>query len=354
MKNLRPGLLLLTGCLLLFLATFSSSLLLQGNDAYAPTLIAFITALIASISAFFIFYFALKRFVQNRLQNIFRTLQSPPTLKHKNVNALITEAERHVNVLNDYRIREIKQLKVQDEFRREFIGNLSHELKTPIFSIQGFLDSLLDGALENPEINRKFIERASISTDRMVQLIEDLDQITKLESTELKIVKRPFELIDLIKEIIDTLELQAKEKNIKLKIAKEYPATYVMGDRNKLFQVFTNLLRNSISYGNVDGNTEIFISPIDDLILIEVSDDGIGIDPNHWPRVFERFYRVEKSRSRHEGGTGLGLAIVKHILEAHGQGITLRSTSGVGTTFSFSLEKSPKNLQLSSRGIPIN
>jgi two-component system phosphate regulon sensor histidine kinase PhoR len=267
---------------------------------------------------------------------------------------LITEAERHVNVLNDYRIREIKQLKVQDEFRREFIGNLSHELKTPIFSIQGFLDSLLDGALENPEINRKFIERASISTDRMVQLIEDLDQITKLESTELKIVKRPFELIDLIKEIIDTLELQAKEKNIKLKIAKEYPATYVMGDRNKLFQVFTNLLRNSISYGNVDGNTEIFISPIDDLILIEVSDDGIGIDPNHWPRVFERFYRVEKSRSRHEGGTGLGLAIVKHILEAHGQGITLRSTSGVGTTFSFSLEKSPKNLQLSSRGIPIN
>lgn len=354
MKNLRPGLLLLTGCLLLFLATFSSSLLLQGNDAYAPTLIAFITALIASISAFFIFYFALKRFVQNRLQNIFRSLQSPPTLKHKNVNALITEAERHVNVLNDYRIREIKQLKVQDEFRREFIGNLSHELKTPIFSIQGFLDSLLDGALENPEINRKFIERASISTDRMVQLIEDLDQITKLESTELKIVKRPFELIDLIKEIIDTLELQAKEKNIKLKIAKEYPATYVMGDRNKLFQVFTNLLRNSISYGNVDGNTEIFINPIDDLILIEVSDDGIGIDPNHWPRVFERFYRVEKSRSRHEGGTGLGLAIVKHILEAHGQGITLRSTSGVGTTFSFSLEKSPKNLQLSSRGIPIN
>jgi two-component system phosphate regulon sensor histidine kinase PhoR len=354
MKNLRPGLLLFTGCLILFLVTFCSSLLLQGSGSFTPNLNAFITALVASTCAFFIFYFALKRFVQNRLQNIFRILQSPPTLRHKNVNELITEAERHVNVLNDYRIREIKQLKVQDEFRKEFIGNLSHELKTPIFSIQGFLDSLLDGALENPEINRNFIERASIATDRMVQLIEDLDQITKLESTELKIVKRPFELTELLKEIIDTLELQAKEKNINLKLAKEYPLTFVMGDRNKLFQVFTNLLRNSISYGNVDGTTEVFISPIDDLILIEVADNGIGIDPNHWPRVFERFYRVEKSRSRHEGGTGLGLAIVKHILEAHGQSITLRSTAGVGTTFSFSLEKSPKNLQLSSRGIPIN
>lgn len=263
------------------------------------------------------------------------------------------EAETYVNEFHDTRTQEISKLKIQEEFRKEFIGNLSHELKTPIFSIQGYIDSLLDGGIDNPEINRRFLERAAKSTERMVQLVDDLDQITRLEETHLQIEKRPFDLIELIKEVIDNLVFQAKEKNITILLKKPYPSTFVLGDRNKITQVFINLIHNSISYGNQDGTTTISIITNGDIVNVEVADNGLGIDPKHWIRIFERFYRVEKSRNRNEGGTGLGLSIVKHILEAHGQSISFTSTVGIGTVFYFGLEKSSKNLQLSSRGVPL-
>jgi two-component system phosphate regulon sensor histidine kinase PhoR len=164
---------------------------------------------------------------------------------------------------------------------------------------------------------------------------------------------RPFDLVDVIKEAFESLEFMTKEKRIKLKLKKEYSTIFVLGDRNKISQVITNLVKNSILYGNENGTTIITLEPADNLILIEIKDNGIGIDPKHWPRLFERFYRVEKSRNRHEGGTGLGLSIVKHILELHGQNINMVSTVGVGTKFTFGLEKSSKNIQLSSRGVPI-
>jgi two-component system phosphate regulon sensor histidine kinase PhoR len=198
-----------------------------------------------------------------------------------------------------------------------------------------------------------FLQRASKASDRMIQLLEDLDAITRLENPELTIDKRPFDLGEIIKETFDSLEFLAKEKQILLSFKRDYSNIFVLGDRNKIRQVITNLVKNSILYGNENGSTVVSLEPIDNLILVEIKDNGIGIDPKHWPRLFERFYRVEKSRNRHEGGTGLGLSIVKHILELHGQNITMRSTVGVGTEFTFGLEKSSKNVQLSSRGVPI-
>jgi two-component system phosphate regulon sensor histidine kinase PhoR len=282
-----------------------------------------------------------------------KKLHNPPLIKGNRLNKMIDEAEQQVNTVANHRIEEIIQLKSQDSFRKEFIGNLAHELKTPVFAIQGYLDTLIDGAIDDPEIAMNFLERASKASDRMTQLLEDLDAITRLENPELSIDKRPFDILEVIKEVYESLEFLAKENRTELSLKKEYSSIYVLGDRNKISQVFTNLVKNSILYGNEGGKTMITLDLIDKLILIEISDNGIGIDPKHWPRLFERFYRVEKSRNRHEGGTGLGLSIVKHILELHGQNITMQSTVGVGTTFTFGLEKSSKNVQLSSRGVPI-
>jgi two-component system phosphate regulon sensor histidine kinase PhoR len=266
---------------------------------------------------------------------------------------MIDEAEEQVNQVSNHRTQEIIQLKSQDTFRKEFIGNLAHELKTPVFAIQGYLDTLIDGAIDDEEIALNFLQRASKASDRMIQLLEDLDAITRLENPELTIDKRPFDLVEVIKETFDSLEFLAKEKQIQLSFKRDYSNIFVLGDRNKIGQVITNLVKNSILYGNENGSTVITLEPIENLILVEIKDNGIGIDPKHWTRLFERFYRVEKSRNRHEGGTGLGLSIVKHILELHGQNITMRSTVGVGTEFTFGLEKSSKNVQLSSRGVPI-
>jgi two-component system phosphate regulon sensor histidine kinase PhoR len=213
----------------------------------------------------------------------------------------------------------------------------------------------LDGGLEDENVNRTFLERASKATDRMVSIIEDLDQITKMEADALKLEMRPFDIVELVTDIFESLEMMAKEKNIKLLFAKEYSSTFVIGDKPKIAQVLVNLITNSIFYGNKDGTTIVRFYKMDEIITIEVSDDGPGIEEEHLPRLFERFYRVEKSRNRNDGGSGLGLAIVKHIVESHRQTISVRSTYGVGSTFSFSLDKSKTQSAglYSSRGIQI-
>ena len=298
--------------------------------------------MISFVSCFIPFYILIKLYLTDKLKVLYRSIrkgkfQSPLTFSLQDDE--IQKAELESIQWNEERRQEIINLKDQEEFRREFLGNLAHELKTPAFSIQGYILTLLDGGLEDENVNRAFLERASKATERMTLIIEDLDKITKMEAKQYPLEYKVFDIKELVLEVFDALELKANRKNITLKFAKKFDSVMVKADRNKINQVLFNLLNNSINYGNEGGESEIRFFQIDDIISIEVSDNGIGIDPEEIPRLFERFYRVEKSRNRNEGGSGLGLAIVKHIIEAHEQLITVRSTLDVGSTFTFSLNK---------------
>ena len=237
------------------------------------------------------------------------------------------------------RKEEIERLSKLEVYRKEFLGNVSHELKTPIFNIQGYVLTLLDGGLEDPSINRNYLIRAEKSVDRMITIIEDLEAISQLETGELQLEIERFDLAALMKDVIDAQEMKATEKGIMLTMPEEIKHHYVVGDRFRIRQVIVNLIVNSVKYGKEYGETKIRFYDAGDTVLIEIADNGIGIAKKHLPRLFERFYRVDKGRSREQGGTGLGLAIVKHIIEAHNQTIEVMSTEGVGTVFSFMLKK---------------
>jgi two-component system phosphate regulon sensor histidine kinase PhoR len=355
-KNYRPSLLILVGSAAFTIISFLITLFVHFFLVELHFYLIAIIPLISGTLAYFIFYFLLKNFILNRLFLIYKSIQINQKTylpSNENIDSMILSAEQEVKNWKDVKNTEITRLKDQEVFRREFLGNLAHELKTPVFSIQGYILTLLEGGLEDPDVNRNFLERAAKATDRMASILEDLDQITKLEVDELKMEKRSFDLVDLISETFDSLELKAKEKKIKLKFDKFYTPIYVTADRVKIGQVFTNLIGNSIAYGNESGETKINLLVFESLVTIEVIDNGPGIDSKEIPRLFERFYRIEKSRNRNDGGSGLGLAIVKHILESHGQNIQVRSEVGKGSTFSFSLDKSEISGLVSSRGIPL-
>ena len=356
MKNLRPSILILLGSLLYLVLSISSALLFHLFVLeLSPWVIIFIPV-ISALVVFILFYALLKNFIQNRLHLIYKSIQTKQQVvpfKGSTIDNLISTVEIDVRNWQKNKNKEITKLRDQEQFRREFLGNLAHELKTPVFAVQGYILTLIEGGIDDQQVNVQFLERASRATDRIVNILEDLDQIAKLEVDALKIEMRSFEIIDLIKEIVETLELKAKEKNISLRFHNDLSSIYVTADRNKISQVLTNLINNAISYGKIDGEVVILAVPIDDLVTIEVKDNGIGIETEHFPRLFERFYRVEKSRNRNEGGTGLGLAIVKHIIESHQQSINVRSSIGIGSTFSFSLKKSIVSGPVSSRGIPL-
>lgn len=237
--------------------------------------------------------------------------------------------------------REINKLNYRENYRRDFLGNVAHELKTPLFTVQGYLLTLIEGAAENKEIREKYLKRANNAIERLSEIVGDLDLITKLETNDLKLNMDTFNIIKLIQKVFDLLEMQGKKRNIKLTFDKFYDIPeFVIGDEAKIEQVLINLVMNSIKYGKIGGTTIISISYADDeKIMIKVSDNGEGIDKESLPRLFERFYRVDKSRSRDQGGSGLGLSIVKHIIEAHEQTIDVKSTVGKGSTFYFTLEK---------------
>ncbi|MGB3947056.1 MAG: ATP-binding protein [Bacteroidia bacterium] len=239
----------------------------------------------------------------------------------------------------DDRKNEIERLKKLEVYRKEFLGNVSHELKTPIFNIQGYVLTLLDGGLEDPSINKNYLMRAEKSVDRMITIIDDLEAISQLETGELQIEPERFDIVALIKDVLEAQEMKATEKGIVLRAPVETRPVIVLADRFRIRQVLVNLVVNSVKYGKPNGETKIRLYNAGNTVSIEVSDNGIGIGKEHLPRLFERFYRVDKSRSREQGGTGLGLAIVKHIIEAHNQTINVMSTKGVGTVFSFTLQK---------------
>lgn len=252
----------------------------------------------------------------------------------------IDEVREDVEAWAEQRRNEIESLKRNESFRKEFLQNLSHEFKTPVFAIQGYVDTLLQGAMDNPEVNKRFLENAGRNIDRLVNLIQDLDEISKLERGELKLNKQTFIIQDLLKEAFESLSIKAENQNISFAIKKgcEQPIA-VYADKEKIRQVLINLVDNSIKYGKNGGNVIASAYNTDGRnILIEISDDGMGISERNLDRIFERFYRTQEGRSRDVKGSGLGLAICKHIVEAHGHSIHVRSKENIGTTIGFTLD----------------
>jgi len=297
------------------------------------------------ITSYIIAYYSLEYFINNKIRLIYRTIRKNKLGGNDTKEFMMSEdalekVNEEVEDWAEENLKQIEELKAQESFRREYIGNLAHELKTPVFSIQGYILTLLEGGLEDEKINRKFLERASKGVDRMTKIIEDLDVITKLEEGRLNLDLEKGDIVELAGEVIDSFEMKAKSRKIEVRFNSNYERSIrVEMDKSSIGQVLTNLINNSINYGEEGGVTEVRFHDMDKQILIEVSDNGMGIAEDQLPRLFERFYRVDKSRARNEGGTGLGLAIVKHIVEAHGQSINVRSTIGEGSTFSFTLKK---------------
>jgi two-component system, OmpR family, phosphate regulon sensor histidine kinase PhoR len=297
------------------------------------------------IFSYYIIAYFIEKFLYRKVKIIYKTIHSFQSQNDRGLNIrmgedVLSEVNKEVAEWAKERIKEIKELTAKDDFRKEFIGNLAHELKTPIFNISGYIDTVLDSDLDDPELIRNFLTRASNNCDRMNDLVKDLDQISRYESGNVPLDITRFDVVDLARKTIESLERAAKEKQIVLRIKNPNERSiFVEADKSRVTQVFTNLLMNSISYGRVSGETLIRFYDMDDNIFIEVADNGMGIAKQHLPRIFERFYRVDKSRSRNEGGSGLGLAICKHIIESHNQTISVRSTEEVGSTFAFTLKK---------------
>jgi two-component system phosphate regulon sensor histidine kinase PhoR len=299
------------------------------------------------VFTFLLLRYTLDKFIYEKIRLIYKTIHNLKSSTKKEDKKridqnIIENVNRQVLEWGQVQQDEINKLKELAKYRREFLGNVSHELKTPIFNIQGYVLTLLDGGLEDQKINREYLLKTEKSINRMIAIIEDLEEISRLESGELKLHLVSFDIVQLTKEVVEFLEIKAKKKNIKIGFLKNYDKPInVFGDKKRLRQVLINLLDNTIKYGiPEDGNTKISFFDMDENILVEVTDNGIGIDEENLPRLFERFYRTDKGRSREQGGSGLGLAIVKHIIEAHNQVINVRSKVGVGTTFAFTLKKS--------------
>lgn len=266
----------------------------------------------------------------------------PQEMVHDNdENITIKELGERFSDLNQQRATEIDMMKEMESYRKEYIGNVSHELKTPLFSIQGYVETLRDGGVDNLTIRDKYLERIDKSVERLIAIVTDLDMINRLEAGEINLTVSKFDVNLLIKEIFDLLEFEAEKHNTTLQIQTLHPQIFVEADKQKISQVFINLISNAIHYANrQEAKVIVKTSILKNKVLIEVIDNGMGIKSEILPRIFERFYRVETSRSRREGGSGLGLAIVKHILEAHNENITVESVYLEGTKFSFMLEKS--------------
>lgn len=296
--------------------------------------------------AFFVFRYYLKKYIYRKIKVIYKSIHRhklSTSQKQEEIDMnvdIMNEVEKEVEAWAESQEKEIEQLKTWQEYRRKFLGDISHELKTPIFNIQGFLETLLDGGLDDPSINKIYIARAAKNVERLNTIVEDLEIISRLESGELILDKQRFDIKMLVEEVYEDLEFKASEANIQLifKQGADQPFN-VVADREYIRQVMMNLVNNSIKYGNPNGATKVSFYDMDKNILVEIADSGIGIPEKHLKHVFDRFYRVDKSRSREQGGSGLGLSIVKHIMEAHQQTINVRSTAGVGSTFGFTLEK---------------
>jgi two-component system phosphate regulon sensor histidine kinase PhoR len=308
-----------------------------------PWWVSFSFPLLVFVFSYFSIRYYFDKFINNKIHLIYKSIRSLKVAKESERprRSSLDEVNREVIEWTETKKKEIEDLKRMATYRREFLGNVSHELKTPIFNIQGYVLTLLDGGLDDPNVNKEYLLRTEKSINRLISIVQDLEKISQFESGELHLDTSRFDIITLAKEVIEFLEIKARKKNISIQMAETYSHPFmVMADRERIREVLINLIDNSIKYGNPeDGKTKISFFDMEEAILIEVTDNGAGLESSELPRIFERFYRVDKARSRQQGGSGLGLAIVKHIIEAHEQTINVRSLPGVGTTFAFTLEK---------------
>jgi len=309
-----------------------------------PKLIHVILFLVVVFTiTFIITQYRLEKFIYQRIKNIYDSVSilDSSDLKKTSITSDIATLSREVQKFAEEKQEQIKNLNMREGYRREFLGNISHELKTPLFTVQGYLMTLVDGAINDKEIRLNYLNRANKNVDRLISIVKDLDLISKLESADLHLNKQPFNIINLIENVFELLEFKAKKRNITLLLNKnfDYPVM-VIGDEERIEQVLTNLVVNSIKYGKIGGSTMVSVNSYSiDKMLIKVIDNGEGIKKVHHSRLFERFYRVDQSRSREQGGSGLGLSIVKHIVEAHNETIFVKSSPKKGSEFSFTLEK---------------
>ena len=322
--------------ILMLLVLYASYIFLDDHHRSKPLLFLFI--LLAFFFSYLIYYYLLRYQIRKEFKRIFKPfdIESQELLESNDTN--METLLQHVEDFVKNKHREIEQLHNRDDFRKEFLGNVSHELKTPLFTAQGYILTLIDGALDDPEMRQKYLDKANKSIDRLNFIVKDLDMISRLESG-MNLDYESFNIVKLVMDVFDILDIQAGKKNIQLKFDKVYDfPILVSADKERIEQVLINLISNSINYGKIGGETTVAIKSYDEeRFLVEIKDDGIGIKQADISRLFERFYRVDKSRSRENGGSGLGLAIVKHIIEAHKQEVFVKSTPGIGAAFSFTL-----------------
>lgn len=341
-KNLSPKQLSALTALALSVPISLGIYLLNGSWVEATVSLALIF-----IGSYFLLLSIIQDFIYRKIKLIYKFIHQTKATKREETyykyilpKKSIDEVSEDVEAWAEQRSHEVELLRRNETFRKEFLQNLSHEFKTPVFAIQGYIDTLLQGALEDPAINKRFLQKAGSQAERLVNLIRDLDEISKLERGELKIFKQPFVIQDLVKEVFESLGWKADQQQISFSIKKGCePPLVVYADKEKIRQVIANLVDNSIKYGRVGGSTVASMYNTDDRnILIEISDDGMGIAEKNLDRVFERFFRTSEGRGREVSGSGLGLAICKHIIEAHGHAIHVRSKESIGTTFGFTLD----------------
>ncbi len=323
------------GCLAIHLVKPGNYLLVQA-----------IFGVVLFVSTYFIVKAVFGKYVEKSINPIFRRIHTI-TLSQRELRRKIDSGEITAELDNEVRqwtktqTAEIKKLKQMEKYRKDFLGNVSHEMKTPIFNIQGYILTLLDGGLEDKKINRLYLERAEKSINRLITIVDDLESISRLESGEFKLHFAKFNIVKLVEDIFETEEMMARKFNIKLEFDRNYNKPIkVKADKERITEAIGNLVTNSIKYGKNNGKTKVGFREEENTVFVEISDNGIGISEEDLPRIFERFFRVDKHRSRDSGGTGLGLSIVKHVIHAHKQTIDVSSTAGKGTSFVFTLDKS--------------
>jgi two-component system, OmpR family, phosphate regulon sensor histidine kinase PhoR len=309
---------------------------------------AIASLIIILLGGYLLINLVLEKFIYRKIKLIYKFIYQTKATRREETyykyilpRKSIDEVSQDVEAWAEENKQEIELLRQNEQFRKEFLQNLSHEFKTPVFAIQGYVDTLLHGAMENPEINKRFLEKTATNVERLTNLLNDLDEISKLERGELVLFKQNFVIQELVKDVFESISIMTEQKNIRCGIKKgcESPLV-VFADKEKIRQVLLNLVENSIKYGKVNGSITASMYNTDGRhILVEMSDDGIGIPEKYVPRIFERFYRTEKGRSIDVTGSGLGLAICKHIVEAHGQTIHVRSREDIGTTIGFTLDR---------------
>jgi two-component system phosphate regulon sensor histidine kinase PhoR len=347
MKTLKtPLLTLILSAISAIIQTLLVSFISYKINNHFDLAICFLSFFISFIVSFFIIYFMYSNIIFEKIDKLYLLVKAQQPKEIPNTEFQLDEVdsierlEDEIKKLARERNKELEQSRNLDSYRKEFLGNVSHELKTPIFNIQGYVSTLIDGGINDPSINVEYLKRADKSVDRMIQIIDDLETISQLEVGTLELDPETYDIAQQVRDILDALEFQASKQQIKLVLPKKYDKpTWVKADKFRIRQVLVNLITNSIKYGTQDGKTTVSLNLFDEQVIVEIKDNGIGIDPKHLPRLFERFYRVDKGRSREQGGTGLGLAIVKHIIEGHGETIDVISTPNEGTTISFTLKR---------------